>query len=104
MTPLMVTIVVAVVISLILLAVIALLCEAWDTEHTRRVEIEEEYESLMETHNRLRSVSASVVDQAKRTVDAAYQVVSAERERGHNARLDILRLIADKEKEHDSNS
>lgn len=104
MTPLLMTILIAAVIGLALLAVVAFLCEAWGTEHTRRVEIEEEYEALMETHNRLRSVSASVVDQAKRTVDAAYQVVSAERERGHNARLDILRLIADKEKEHDLNS
>ncbi|KJL42013.1 hypothetical protein RR49_00311 [Microbacterium ginsengisoli] len=102
MTPIVTTILVAAVIGLILLAVIALLWEAWNTERTRRIDIGEEYESLMETHERLRSVSASVVDQAKRTVDAAYQVVSAERERGHNARLDILRLIADKEHHSES--
>lgn len=95
-------VVVAVVIGLIFIVVIALAVDAWQTEHSRRVEVEEQYGSLLDAYDRLRRVSASVVGQAKRTVDTAYEVVSAERERGHNARLDILRLLADKE--HDSAS
>lgn len=102
MTQMETALVVVGVMSLVILAVTILLWEAWSTEHTRRIDVEEQYDSLLDTHNRLRRASASVVDQAKRTVDAAYQVVSAERERGHNARLDILRLIANQE--HDSAS